>query len=767
MAEDDSDLARAMARNSRFHAQPREAGDQQIIVVTGAGTSNAAANLPGGSEAAVELTERIRDGGVEQRLIDGEIERTALQYNLLERDFETVLLALSKFNRQSVQDELHAIFNRRYHPWIGYELLAHFLKHRFIDAVINFNFDEILDQAVEDELGEDAYHRVMLDGDCPYETSEWTDGTTKKFRLPLYVKPHGTASQPSSLRFTRDSYASIADGVADIIRELFKGGRTVHVLVLGHAMQSVEFNHLLRRASLDRHKGGRHHFLHFHFATPKETSPTGFIQGMADGSYQRHPIDEPGGLANPMPASLSGSAEGIRDGSYQCRYSGQRDGKDIVGNYLQTLWTAVQEHCDWKPRGVLRHELVSELFKYRWVRQWRDSKKVKKEEPNPVQIEEDKSRKRRAIYFRHRTLVELALAVAKAKGFASLDSLSGSRVGTYFRLYRDMKEHDVEGEQLDSITHACEKLGLKVIGYGASAVAFKSCDEEEQWKLRSIIVPQQVFEEQEADKLAEQLQAALDFLPEDMKDPRPEELRLTPEQSLKLIGETLKEMYKGDEVEVAGHGRDRNLSFESGTALSSLRALQLHTKELMSKTDWHAIVLTAKSGEWLVNNGFADALKKRPVAISLVVADMAHLPKLAENFGDDIEKRMGWLPWWMHNRNVTVFLDSSGEPIRALAFERRLRTTTIVPYLLEVEADRDSAWRTFIAYWVKAKRIANKEPEAERQITQEDMNRGRQEIVSLLYGTKTSAPMKRSAESAAKTETRSAPARRRKPRDDP
>ena len=41
----------------------------------------------------------------------------------------------------------------RYYPGLAYEILAHLMKHGFIDAIINFNFDEVLDQAIEDELG--------------------------------------------------------------------------------------------------------------------------------------------------------------------------------------------------------------------------------------------------------------------------------------------------------------------------------------------------------------------------------------------------------------------------------------------------------------------------------------------------------------------------------------------------------------------------------------------------------------------------------------
>ena len=103
-------------------AQPR------VVVIVGAGASIAAAK---------HLRSEYR--GVRSDLIDSEIENLSLQHNIDEDDFETTLLALSKFDRPYVLGKLRAIFDRRYDLWLGYELLAHCLKHRFVDAIINFN----------------------------------------------------------------------------------------------------------------------------------------------------------------------------------------------------------------------------------------------------------------------------------------------------------------------------------------------------------------------------------------------------------------------------------------------------------------------------------------------------------------------------------------------------------------------------------------------------------------------------------------------------
>jgi len=205
-----------------------------IIVVVGAGASNAACGLPTGNEAAQRLRDEISGsalfGGA--TLVNDEIDKLTLQFNLDEPDFETILLALSRFNTPYLLQRLRSIFGRRHHPWFGYEMLAHCLKHRFIDAIINFHFDELLDQAITDELDDGAYNKIILDGDCPATPDEWFNNAKGKFRLPLYIKPHGSASEPSSLRFTRDSYTALPNGFNVILRTLFAADRPVQILVL-------------------------------------------------------------------------------------------------------------------------------------------------------------------------------------------------------------------------------------------------------------------------------------------------------------------------------------------------------------------------------------------------------------------------------------------------------------------------------------------------------------------------------------------------------
>lgn len=382
------DLAREMAanhvylssRSDQFNSASRyllKSGrvvpdPARIVVVVGAGVSAAACSLPAGKEAAKALTERITDSGVSRRLVQDEIRRITVEYRLEETDFEAVLLALSKFDQKRLLEELQGIFLRRYYPSTAYEILAHLLKHRFIDAIINFNFDEILDQALDDELRSDGYYSVRSDGDCPGDISQWIDETRPRFCLPLYIKPHGTASHKSSLRFTRSSYSLLPEEIVALLEKLLDGA--CRVVVLGHAMQSVEFNHILARSG---------HNYKLLFIDPRKPR------------LRELKVD-----SGPPHWSI---------------------GLNEFDRALQSLWRQIEKNFERAPRGIDRHLLISRVF--RRNANWDSKSRATDPDPHRHLLE--------------RAVVEVALAAAKAKGMLSLEELADDRAGRYLRLYHE------------------------------------------------------------------------------------------------------------------------------------------------------------------------------------------------------------------------------------------------------------------------------------------------------------------------------------------
>src|SRR3954454_7876478 len=171
----------------------------RCIAVVGAGAS--APVLDRGDDLANGLIEKFNIG---QASIEAEYERLARITAVDPEEFEAQLSAIGQTvgNSRRVRAAISDLYQVRHPTVLAYELLAHLLKHRFLDAIISMNFDELLDQSLDDELGIGEYARIVSDRDCVNVNSD----VSSPDYMPLYIKLHGTASEPESLRFTRESY---------------------------------------------------------------------------------------------------------------------------------------------------------------------------------------------------------------------------------------------------------------------------------------------------------------------------------------------------------------------------------------------------------------------------------------------------------------------------------------------------------------------------------------------------------------------------------
>ncbi len=244
---------------------------------------------------------------------------------------------------------------------------------------------------------------------------------------------------------------------------------------------------------------------------------------------------------------------------------------------------------------------------------------------------------------------------------------------------------------------------MRTHGYGDSAITSDVEQEDADAKLRTLAIKKDLFEAA-ATRLAT---ACLDRIY------RTDEM--CTQNFKQKFSDLLLAMYRGDEVEVsAARGGNHTLSFESAEVLPTLSALKWRTEQLIvaPERDWKGIACTAKAGYWLIDK--YSEIAGRKAKLFLVVSDMAYQQDLVDTFGKDLMLR--WLPWWQHNRNVTVFLDRE-KPVYAISFERRMRASIITPVLLEAPADVRHAWELFLAYWVKASRF----PQEDRgRFTQDD-----------------------------------------------
>ena len=158
-------------------------------------------------------------------------------------------------------------------------LSVSFLDQKAAIPVLAPDRERLLDQAIEEEVGAERYARIVRDGDwsrnlrADKEDPFWFD-------RPLYIKPHGTVSEPQSLRFTRDAYFALPADMTHLLRVLLEGAparvfldrdrahdafggtassksaptRRVCLLVLGHALQSFELRPERRHRSIEHGK---------------------------------------------------------------------------------------------------------------------------------------------------------------------------------------------------------------------------------------------------------------------------------------------------------------------------------------------------------------------------------------------------------------------------------------------------------------------------------------------------------------------------------
>lgn len=620
-----------------------------VIVVVGAGASFDACGLPLGNTAAALLQAACN---VSDESFTAELKRLSIQYRLNVKEFETILLALSRFGEPRLLEQLCTIFQRRLYCAKSYELLAHLLKHRFVDAVINFNFDEILDQAIEDEVGRRNCWMIASDGDLPGSYRDLRSRFWDSYgypRLPIYIKPHGTASHRTTMKFTREAYFLLSEDVRALIEDCLKKQQHVTLITVGFGMNSVEFSDILTKA--------------------KELNRIDFDFIAIDTDKQILDKFPAGRKSQIIPQPAGG-----------------------VGGVLEELWSQITSKVPDKNliRGIDRHLMLAVVFG---------------DKPANLMTREAERGDDLLNYLHDRVLVELALVIAKAKGFVTTNQLEDSRVWPYLRQYRAQ-----QGQQKKNLQGFCECLGLGSIGYSRDAMRLGIP------KKRGL--PDCIVETADWDSVRDELQGKLTRA---LHPSRQE----TAWQNAELIKTTLDGMYRGMEVEVYSPRNSRHqIMFNEPRELKSLVDAQVYTGQLLAD-QWDHLLCVAETGQWLLGH---DSLKvNADRKITLIVAFDTYKEELRRRFGEEFLKIRS-LPWWLHNQHVTIAVSREGEAVSAVYFERRQRSLSINPIRLFGsldKADLDALMTGFFAYWVKAARTA-----AEMvYITTEDVRRARLEVL--------------------------------------
>jgi hypothetical protein len=602
----------------------------RTIAVVGAGAS-----IPMLSVADDLASELEDDLDTDKQEREVELDRLEDVYGLNRRNFETRLTALCRTPEaeRKVKQKISEHYRHRHPSLLTYELLAHLLHHRFLDAIISFNFDELLDQSIEDELGPNEYTKVVTERDFDPDDS---------IASPLYIKMHGTASEPDSLRFTRERYYWIPKSIVGLVEQQFDVEHLVLVNI-GFTMASFDFQYLLRKPKQ----------LEIFHLDPRSLNPavTKEIEvqrkkerirqkSMRSDSYDRPRIVQ---FTAPSRSKPSG---------------------DFLEKLLSEATEALEECCDaaeagpacW--RSTLRHHAVVELL--------RDS-----DTSNPEHY---------TSYLRRRTILEIALTAAKGRGVLSIASMVSDRCGRYYDLYR---RHAGEGS--DSWQKLCRAGGLKESHDWPDTYEVLRELRENTSNLNQT---QELHLLLEADpkKLAQHTIASMDIAAENV------------DELTELLIMTLDFLRGETEIEV--HSRDDRVCskiFTNPVTLTTLTALQGWTAEMLKSTNYNELCVVAETGQWMIednaNKNFPDGLKE----IKLLRAFDVDI-----EIGDDVlEARR--LPWGRHNRHMTIVC-RDGQPQAAIYFVRRLRAPSVTPVYLSGLEDLRRVSHAFDKLWDEADR---------------------------------------------------------------
>ena len=338
--------------------------------------------------------------------------------------FETSLAILSNFfSLGTLQEHLVNIYGKDLHfnPSFTYEIIAHLFAHRFIDVIINFNFDELLDAAVVEEIGGGNYRRIISDSDCHPLQDLLIAG---RLKMPIYIKPHGTVSDQHSLRFTRDDYFRVPFSIQELLRSLLSGRIgmeeedkdpiPVNVVTIGFGMQSVEFNHLLKDY-LPKESRIYHIDLVDPFKSPKT------------------PVEQ---YLKSLSRVQSEDSEDPRLITIDDNHSEDRSLDATLVRLWERIWDCFPKE-QYKPRALWRHRLTSALFQRPYDKQEQDD--------NNRRLPQGKKS-----YLLARCYAELAMALARGKGRVSLIDLLSGRFGHYYDHYCKVEKGDRTFEEIFS-----------------------------------------------------------------------------------------------------------------------------------------------------------------------------------------------------------------------------------------------------------------------------------------------------------------------------
>jgi hypothetical protein len=356
-------------------------------------------------------------------------------------NFENYLYILSKLflSQPELRKNIKEITGIRYAPSLFNEIVAHMLKHSFLDIVINYNFEETLDQAIEDEIGKANYHEIISDGHCIKTEDITRDG---RLTTPLYVKPHGTNSHKSTLRFTNNHYLELPFDIKEMLKTLFDGIlnekskkriEKINLFVVGFAMESFELNNILKSCfETEKSQYTIYDINH----EPLSEKPEKFeafqktfdVVLTPEGNMPFQEYEFPNTKHRYVP--IKTNPEGF-DNSKESITSDLAEFFSVIWRKTHDMFTD-----EFKPRSIAKHEIVNYLLYDDILKNGGNTtdERVKNRQDLKKKYDDFTSPETRD-YFLDRAIIEVAIAFTRNKGMVDLVELLKGKPGKYHALY--------------------------------------------------------------------------------------------------------------------------------------------------------------------------------------------------------------------------------------------------------------------------------------------------------------------------------------------
>lgn len=534
-------------------------------------------------------------------------------------------------------------------PQLGYELIAHLVKHRFVDHLISLNFDETLDASLDDELGEYGYRKVL----------PGLSTSRAPLDLPHLFKVHGTISDADSLRFDTDDTGVLSAGMLRLLDRVVFGPvsppRSVWVISLGYSWADPDLRAWLARnarwlagvvcVALDRKPTDllREELRRGQAAVESSTGPTAGSAGMQT-------------LVEIYPVATE---EVVADGDAA-----------TVDEVLWAVWNDVKRNTPHPDQdrvpSAARHLLISHLFRNRQgaLRRWP------------------------AVYDRHtraaRFEAEVFLTTGKTDGLVVLSSLA-----------RDLR----------IIRHWSPDLGrrLPVIDRLGFLERNPYADVTEVYFLRGTAKEYaRYFTRRKGERFPLSEQYVPDLWKERLDVPilRDGVIHRRRVRYIRFLHKYFRKVFFGPSVEVdPGLDPRAALLFRQPRSIPTYKALRDRTADLMG-SNWTVLLVIAESGEWLTH--FASTFTPpQQRTVLLIEASSFSLQAWTARRTVDLSQTntptIG-IPWWVHNRHLTLAIGGDGSLLSGLYFRRRERTPRVSPIWLDDRLDLRELVKMFFSY---------------------------------------------------------------------